>query len=84
MHENLFTRRLTITNLNFIPFDSVTSPLKLLAKARYRQEAAPARVEQTGKDEMIVEFDEPQRAVSPGQSLVLYDGDIVVGGGKIQ
>ncbi|MBR7112461.1 MAG: tRNA 2-thiouridine(34) synthase MnmA [Clostridia bacterium] len=83
-NENLFTRRLTITNLNFIPFDSVTSPLKLLAKARYRQEAAPARVEQTGKDEMIVEFDEPQRAVSPGQSLVLYDGDIVVGGGKIQ
>ena len=83
-NEDLFTRRLTVTNLNFIPFDELSSPMRLLAKARYRQEAAPATVEQTGKDELTVEFDTPQRAVSPGQSLVLYDGDIVVGGGKIK
>ncbi len=83
-NEDLFTRRLTVTNLNFIPFDELKTPLTLLAKARYRQEAAPARVEQTGKDELTVEFDAPQRAISPGQSLVLYDGDYVIGGGKIK
>lgn len=83
-NEDLFTRRLTVENLNFIPFDELRSPVTLLAKARYRQEAAPARVEQTGKDELAVEFHEPQRAISRGQSLVLYDGDYVIGGGKIK
>ena len=83
-NEDLFTKRLTVENLNFIPFDNLSSPLTLLAKARYRQEAAPARVEQTGKDELTVEFQEPQRAISRGQSLVLYDGDYVIGGGKIK
>ena len=83
-NEDLFTRRLTVKSLNFIPFDEISAPLKLEAKARYRQEAAPARVEQVGKDELVVEFDTPQRAISPGQSLVLYDGDLVIGGGKIQ
>lgn len=82
-NEDLFTRRLTVEHINFIPFDELRSPVTLLAKARYRQEAAPARVEQTGKDELTVEFHEPQRAISQGQSLVLYDGDYVIGGGKI-
>ncbi len=83
-NENLFTRRLTVKNINFIPFDTLGAPLKLLAKARYRQEAAPARVEQTDTDELTVEFDAPQRAISAGQSLVLYDGEYVIGGGKIE
>ena len=83
-NEDLFTRRLTVKNLNFIPFDELRSPMNLFAKARYRQQAAPVRVEQTGQDELVVEFEAPQRAISPGQSLVLYDGDYVIGGGKIQ
>ena len=57
---------------------------QLQAKARYRQEAATARVEQTGIDELTIEFTTPQRAVAPGQSLVLYDGEYLVGGGKIE
>ena len=83
-NEHLFTTRLTVNNINLIPFDILRSPTALFAKARYRQEAAPARVEQTGEDELTVEFKTPQRAVSPGQSLVLYDGDYVIGGGKIK
>ena len=81
--EALYSTRLTIRDANFIPFDTLTSPLRLTAKARYRQEPAPARIEQTGEREYVVEFDTPQRAIAPGQSLVLYDGDLVVGGGKI-
>lgn len=83
-NEELFSRRLTVEHLNFIPFYKLQSPMNLLAKARYRQEAATARVEQTGEDELTVEFDTPQRAIAPGQSLVLYDGDYVIGGGKIK
>ncbi len=83
-NEDLFTRRLVVKSINLIPFDELRAPIRLLAKARYRQEAAPAYVEQTDKDELTVEFDAPQRAIAPGQSLVLYDGDYVIGGGEIQ
>ncbi|MBE6605147.1 MAG: tRNA 2-thiouridine(34) synthase MnmA [Ruminococcaceae bacterium] len=82
-NEDLFTTRLTVRGINLIPYDTLRSPTRLLAKARYRQEAASARVEQTDADELTVEFEAPQRAVCAGQSLVLYDGEYVVGGGKI-
>ena len=81
--EDLFSCRLTVRNLNLIPFPRFSSPMRLLAKARYRQAPSPARVEQTGADELTVEFESPQRAITPGQALVLYDGDYVVGGGTI-
>ena len=80
---DLFTRRVRVKNINFIPFDTLNGSIYLTAKARYRQNAERARVEQIESDEILVEFDTPQRAISPGQSLVLYDGDYVVGGGKI-
>jgi tRNA-specific 2-thiouridylase len=52
-------------------------------KIRHRHEAAPALVEKTGPGEVRVTFDEPQRAITPGQAAVFYDGDIVLGGGWI-
>lgn len=81
--KELYTSRLVARDINLIPFDTLKAPARYFAKVRYRQEATPARVEQTGKDELTVEFDTPQRAISPGQSLVLYDGEYVIGGGKI-
>ena len=81
--DKLFEKRLTAHALNFIPFDTLTAPRRLLAKIRYRQEATPARVEMIAPDRLLVEFDEPQRAISAGQSLVLYEDDYVVGGGII-
>ena len=81
---DLFSTRLTVRGINLIPFDQLDGAITLSAKARYRQPAAPARVEQTGADELTVEFKTPQRAIAAGQSLVLYDGDYLIGGGIIQ
>ncbi len=82
-NEQLFTSRLVAKNINFIPEDTLTAPRRLLAKVRYSQKATLARVEQTGEDEVTVEFDTPQRAISKGQSLVLYEDDYLFGGGII-
>ena len=82
-NEDLFARTLEADRINFIPFDRLDAPLRVQAKARYRQAAQPAVVEQVGEDRIRVTFDRPQRAITPGQAVVLYDGDLVVGGGTI-
>ena len=82
-NEDLFTTRLIAKNINFIPFDRLERPRKMLAKARYRQAAAPALVEQLDADTLLVEFEKPQRAICQGQSLVLYEDDYLMGGGII-
>ena len=82
-NQDLFSKRLVAKDCNFILFDRLQAPMRLLAKARYRQEAAPARVEQTEEGTLVVEFDTPQRAICKGQSLVLYQDDYLVGGGII-
>lgn len=80
---DLFKTRLVAKRINLIPFDRLDAPTRLLAKVRYRQEASPARVEQIGENELLVEFETPQRAICKGQSLVLYSDDYLVGGGII-
>lgn len=79
----LFTNRLTAKHINLITENDLIAPRRLLAKVRYSQSLTTARVEQTGADELTVEFDTPQRAISSGQSLVLYEDDYLVGGGII-
>lgn len=80
----LFTRTLTATDLNLIPCSQLDGPTRLRAKIRYRMAEQPCIVEQTGPDAIRLTFDEPQRAVTPGQTVVLYDGDLVLGGATIQ
>ena len=58
-------------------------PLRVHAKIRHRHEPALATVQPAGADEVLVTFDEPQRSITPGQAVVFYDGDTVVGGGWI-
>ena len=82
-NEDLFTTRLIAKGINLIPFDRLDRPRKMLAKTRYRQTAAPALVEQLDTDTLLVEFEAPQRAICPGQSLVLYEDDYLMGGGII-
>ncbi|GHV67698.1 tRNA-specific 2-thiouridylase MnmA [Spirochaetia bacterium] len=81
--SSLYTKSLIARDLNLIAFDRIEKPLRLMVKTRYLQQEKKALVEQTGPDEFTVIFDEPQRAVTPGQAAVLYDGDVVAGGGTI-
>ena len=82
-NEGLFTKTLTAKNINLITTEEIKEPVRLFAKIRYSHREQPATVVQTGSDTITVEFDEPQRAITKGQAVVLYDGDTVVGGGII-
>ncbi len=77
-----FSDTLYAENANFIPFDKLTGPVRATAKVRYSAKPAPAAISVEG-DRLKVVFDEPQRAITPGQSVVIYDGDLVIGGATI-
>ena len=79
----LFTTALTAGDLHLTGGIPMIDGQRLKAKVRYRQTEQPCRVIRTGPEEIQVEFDAPQRAVTAGQAVVLYDGDTVVGGGTI-
>ena len=81
--ENLYSRNMLARRTNLISTAELREPMRVSVKIRHRHEPAPATIEKTGADEIIVTFDEPQRAVTPGQAAVFYDGDLVVGGGWI-
>lgn len=81
--EELFKTELKANNINLISVPEIIGEMRVKAKIRYRQVEADATVTQTGVDEIKVVFDTPQRAITRGQSVVLYDGDTVVGGGTI-
>jgi len=83
-NEELFTTRLIARDINLIPIDHLDAPMRVTAKIRYGGKPAAARVEQTDTDTLTVEFEQPQRAITPGQSVVLYKDDYVLGGGIIQ
>ena len=82
-NEALFSATLIGSDWNWFPFDQLTEPLRVCAKARYNQPPQPATVYPGDNGNARVVFDEPQRALTPGQAVVLYDGDLVIGGGTI-
>ena len=69
--------------LNFMSIEDLTEPMRLFTKIRYNHKGAWCTVKKTGDDEILCTFEEPQRAIAPGQAVVFYDGDYVVGGGTI-
>jgi tRNA-uridine 2-sulfurtransferase len=81
--EHLYSRTLRARRVNLIAVDELTEPMRVSVKIRHRHEPAQAVIEKTGDGEILVTFDQPQRAVTPGQAAVFYDGNIVVGGGWI-
>lgn len=81
--EETLAKSFLVSNPNFIPFDTLSEPLKVTCKIRYRSEEAPATVSPAGCAQVRVDFDVPQRAITPGQSAVFYDGEMVIGGGII-
>ena len=81
--EGLFSRELEADAVNLISVAEIREPMRVRAKVRYRQAEQWATVTQLDSSRIRVVFDEPQRAIALGQSVVLYDGDAVVGGGRI-
>ena len=81
---DLYSRELFATRAVFSSVERLTEPTRLYVKIRYRHTPALATVTQTSDTTFEVLFDEPQRAAAKGQSVVLYDGDIVLGGGIIE
>jgi tRNA-specific 2-thiouridylase len=83
-HPALFNRRLTTGKLHWISGSAPALPLSCTARIRYRQPDQPCLVTRGPQDTGFVEFREPQRAVTPGQSVVFYDGVVCLGGGIIE
>lgn len=81
--EELFATTLIAEDANFLPFETLEAPITVTAKARYRHKPQKATVYPMENGKIKVVFSEPQRALTPGQAVVLYDSDLVVGSGTI-
>jgi tRNA-uridine 2-sulfurtransferase len=81
--QELQRTEMRVRQLNWIAVESLTGPMRVRAKIRHRHDAAWAVIEPSGEDEVRVTFEEPARAVTPGQAAVFYDQELVVGGGWI-
>ncbi|MCL2763645.1 MAG: tRNA 2-thiouridine(34) synthase MnmA, partial [Treponema sp.] len=79
----LYSKSLTARDINLIACADLKKPMRVTVKTRYLSIAQSAVAEQTGEGSLLIEFDKPQRAITPGQAAVMYDGDIVIGGGTI-
>ena len=82
-NEESLTHTLRAGTLNFMSVEDLTEPLRVFTKIRYNHKGAWCIIEKTGGDEVLCTFEEPQRAVTPGQAVVFYDGEYVLGGGTI-
>ena len=80
--DKLYKSEILVTDINLLLFDEIKEPLNVQVKTRYSSKLADAVITKEGRNIKVV-FDEPQRAITPGQSAVFYIDDIVLGGGKI-
>jgi tRNA-uridine 2-sulfurtransferase len=81
--DDLLRNEMTVGRTNWISIPELTAPLRVGVKIRSRSDEAPATLIQAANGQVTVRFDQPQRAVTPGQAAVFYDNDLVVGGGWI-
>lgn len=81
---DLYTDELTASNLNWISIEHPDTPMEVTAKTRYKAPEAEAVLTPLENERVRLRFRQPQRAVTPGQAVVFYQGDIVVGGGTIE
>jgi tRNA-specific 2-thiouridylase len=80
---DLYSRTLRANRVNLISVASLDEPMRVTVKIRHRHAGDTATLSDAGDGQVLVAFDEPQRAITPGQAAVFYDGDVVVGGGWI-
>lgn len=83
-NEDLLADTMQVEEVNLITMDKLTDPIQAEVKIRYKDTGAPATIRPLSDTEVEVKFDQPRRAVTPGQAAVFYDGDTVVGGGWIK
>ena len=81
--EEVFSDTLTCNQLNFMGMEDLKEPRDVIAKIRYSHKGSPCRIERVGEDKIYCKFREPVRAVTPGQAVVFYEGEYVLGGGTI-
>ncbi len=81
--KDVYSEKLYANKLNFMSIEKLTEPMHVLGKIRYSHAGAGCTIRMVDDDLLECVFDEPQRAITPGQALVLYDGDNVLGGGVI-
>jgi tRNA-specific 2-thiouridylase len=81
--EALYAKSLVANDINMIAVDRIDAPMRVSARIRYNQREQPAVARQVDSDTLSVEFDSPQKAITRGQAVVLYDGDVVIGGGTV-
>lgn len=81
--KDVYSGKLYANKLNFMSIEKLTEPMHVLGKIRYSHAGAGCTIRMVDDDLLECVFDEPQRAITPGQALVLYDGDNVLGGGVI-
>ena len=81
--DKLFKKEIYVTDINLLLIDEITEEIEVNVKTRYSSREAKAKIFMESKDIIKVVFDEPQRAITPGQSAVFYIDNIVLGGGKI-
>jgi tRNA-specific 2-thiouridylase len=81
--ESLYAKTLVARDINMIAVDKIDAPMRVSARIRYNQQEQPAVAQQIDADTLRVEFDSPQKAITKGQAVVLYDGDVVIGGGTV-
>lgn len=81
--SDLYSRRLVATDLNWVAFEELAETLEVTAKIRYKSSESKAVIRPSDSDKVEVLFKEPQKAVTPGQAVVFYQEDVVIGGGTI-
>ena len=82
-NEDSLSYTLKANQLNFMSIEDLTGEMRVWTKIRYNHKGAWGTIRKSGKDEVTCTFEEPQRAITPGQAVVFYDGEYVVGGGTI-
>lgn len=82
--DGLFKTKVLVKGVNYMAMESLNSPIDCLGKLRYRHNEQPCRITPLDENTLLAEFNEPQRAPTPGQAAVFYDGDTVICGGVIE
>jgi len=82
--EDLYGDSFRAKDMNWISIEELTIPMNITAKIRYQHEDENAYIEPLEDGEVLVKFEKPQLSITPGQSVVFYDGDVVIGGGIIK